>query len=193
MRMCAIEMMCFAILGAISLAAAAVPKSEPAASQAGKSASIEAGKQSFPVYDPKTGNVPSPCYAVYTPAIPTHEIKGTRHHIHMKTNSASRHLGLRNMPVSFDTQRYAPGGYQEPARHPGTWQTLYVLEGEGEVRIGDAIYKLYPGTWFYVPVGEIHAARNTGKGDLVMLYVGGGTGARPPRPSQAAAGAQRPM
>lgn len=131
-------------------------------------------KPSLPVYDPKAGKVPSPCYAVYTPALPTREITGTRHHIHMRTNSASGHLGLRDMPVSFDTQRYAPGGYQEPAGHPGRWQTLYVLEGEGEVRIGSAIYKLYPGTWFYVPAGEIHAARNTGKGDLVMLYVGGG-------------------
>jgi oxalate decarboxylase/phosphoglucose isomerase-like protein (cupin superfamily) len=156
MEVCAIQVICFAVLVAISFLARADGESKP----------------SLPVFDPKTGKLPSPCCAVYTPALPMREVTGTPHHHHMKTNSAVEYLGLKNLPIYFDTQRYSPGGYQEPKGHPGTWHLLYVLEGQGEFLIGDVVYKICPGTWCYIPEGAVHAARNTGKGDLVLLFVG---------------------
>lgn len=164
--MSATTMLCCGIMAGVLLAAAATgPGSKPDPSGTGEG--------SLPVYDPKTGHVPSPCYAIHTPSLPMRDVTGTPHHIGMKTDAASDRLGLEGMPISFDTQRYAPGGYQEPQGHPERWQFLYVVEGEGEFRIGDAIYKISPGSCCFIPSGVVHAARNTGKGDLVMLFVGG--------------------
>src|SRR5438067_1293889 len=55
--------------------------------------------------------------------------------------------------------------------HTANEEALYVLEGEGTVRLGDAIIVLKPGDYVTFPLGPSHAhqVRNTGTGPLRYL------------------------
>ena len=40
------------------------------------------------------------------------------------------------------------------------WQHVWVFSGEIEMRVGDAVYRLYPGDCLYMNVGDVHEFRN---------------------------------
>jgi mannose-6-phosphate isomerase-like protein (cupin superfamily) len=69
--------------------------------------------------------------------------------------------------------------YHASAFEPGNIQThddqeaLYVLEGEGEIQIGDVVHVVKPGTALYVPPHTSHCARRTGEAPLRLVYTHG--------------------
>ncbi|MDP6038089.1 MAG: cupin domain-containing protein [Candidatus Latescibacteria bacterium] len=52
-------------------------------------------------------------------------------------------------------------------------EALFVLSGEGEIQIGDAVYPARPGAAFYIPAHTPHAARRTGEAPLRLIYTHG--------------------
>ncbi len=46
---------------------------------------------------------------------------------------------------------------------------LYILQGRGEVRLGDDVYPIGPDTIVEVPAGEAHAYSNKGDAEMVLL------------------------
>jgi mannose-6-phosphate isomerase-like protein (cupin superfamily) len=52
-------------------------------------------------------------------------------------------------------------------------EALYVLSGEGEVKIGDVVHTVVPGTALYVPPHTAHCARSTGDVPLRLVYAHG--------------------
>lgn len=73
-----------------------------------------------------------------------------------------------------DGQRYAdaqqtfgyvqilPGAKNPKHLHPNSDEVLYLLEGELDHSLGEAVYRLTPGTSIHIPQGVAHDARNTG-------------------------------
>ena len=61
-----------------------------------------------------------------------------------------------------------PGGRTPHHSHP--WEhEVYILEGSGVVEEGEAERPLGPGSVVFVPGGEEHGFRNTGRGPLRFL------------------------
>jgi mannose-6-phosphate isomerase-like protein (cupin superfamily) len=52
-------------------------------------------------------------------------------------------------------------------------EALYILSGEGEVRIGSDIFQAHPGMAFYVPPQTPHATRRTGECPVRLIYAHG--------------------
>lgn len=52
-------------------------------------------------------------------------------------------------------------------------EALYVIDGEGEVRIGDQVFAARPGAAFYVPPHTPHATRRTGESPVRLVYAHG--------------------
>jgi quercetin dioxygenase-like cupin family protein len=63
--------------------------------------------------------------------------------------------------TGFDLCELAPGGRLDAHVHSFE-QTVYVLDGAGELRTGEAAAALRPGDYALLPVGVPHAWRNTG-------------------------------
>ncbi|MET1160553.1 MAG: cupin domain-containing protein [Thermoprotei archaeon] len=64
--------------------------------------------------------------------------------------------------------RVKPGGYIKAHKHP--WEhEIFVLEGVGEIRIGDVVYRVSRGFYIYIPPNVEHEYRNRGDKDLVFL------------------------
>ena len=61
-------------------------------------------------------------------------------------------------------------GRTTPAhRHPNCAETIHVLEGEVEQRIGERLVELEPGDTAIVPPDHAHATTNRGNGDAVLM------------------------
>jgi quercetin dioxygenase-like cupin family protein len=71
---------------------------------------------------------------------------------------------------SVDLVRIAPGGASPTHRDPDN-HAFYIIEGEGEVTIGDKIWPLQPGSIAKIPVGILHSLRNTGSAPLLFLTI----------------------
>jgi len=57
----------------------------------------------------------------------------------------------------------APPGAGSPAhRHEAQDEMFHVLEGEFDLRCGEAVHRLRPGDFAYVPRGAVHAFTSTG-------------------------------
>jgi quercetin dioxygenase-like cupin family protein len=74
--------------------------------------------------------------------------------------------GTRNIDVTVT--RVQPGGgfslHVDPYHH-----VLYIFQGEGEVRLGEDVYPINPETVVEVPAGEVHAYRNKGDTEMILL------------------------
>src|SRR4051812_47822544 len=55
----------------------------------------------------------------------------------------------------------APGGGPPPHIHERDDEFSYVLDGTFEIRIGDDVHELGPGSFAFVPRGAVHCFRNT--------------------------------
>ncbi|GHT85963.1 hypothetical protein FACS18947_5360 [Bacteroidia bacterium] len=65
---------------------------------------------------------------------------------------------------------YEPGARAKPAHaHDNGEETIYVVEGTGKVKIGDAVYPLKPGSLAFFPQSIPHMVWNTG--DTTMKLV----------------------
>jgi mannose-6-phosphate isomerase-like protein (cupin superfamily) len=63
-----------------------------------------------------------------------------------------------------------PGG-QVPAHEHAQEEVYYVTGGEGEIEIAGATESIREGEAVYVPSGQVHNLRNTGKRDMTFLFV----------------------
>ena len=63
-----------------------------------------------------------------------------------------------------------PGG-SVPTHEHVTVETYTVLQGVGEMRIGDETQPMKPGDMVYIESGKPHSLRNTGDSDLHMMFV----------------------
>ncbi len=74
--------------------------------------------------------------------------------------------GVRDMDVTVT--RVERGG--EFAVHTDPYHHIfYFFQGEGEVRLGEDVYPAEPQTIVEVPAGEVHAYRNTGDTEMILL------------------------
>jgi mannose-6-phosphate isomerase-like protein (cupin superfamily) len=55
----------------------------------------------------------------------------------------------------------APGGGPPPHVHTREDEFFFVIDGSFEIRIGDEVHALGPGSFAYVPRGTVHNFRNT--------------------------------
>lgn len=86
------------------------------------------------------------------------------------------HAGTKNKILFEDKEnRFAmwlgeldPEGYAEMHRHDFP-QTFYVIEGRGEVEIGNQKHAIGPGTAYFAPGGVEHRAANLGSEPLKIL------------------------
>jgi quercetin dioxygenase-like cupin family protein len=62
-----------------------------------------------------------------------------------------------------------PSGSAVGHAHPGVEETLYVVEGAGEIRIDAARHTLSPGRAAFVREGAEHRYINTGDGPLILV------------------------
>lgn len=62
-----------------------------------------------------------------------------------------------------------PGAQQRPHSHEVSEQMYYILEGEGEMMVGDEKRRVEPDTAILIPPRTNHSLRNTGKGKLRYL------------------------
>ncbi len=68
--------------------------------------------------------------------------------------------------------RLEPGSSIGLHRHEGTSETIYILEGSGEMLEDDGtVVPLKPGDCSYCPEGAEHSLRNPGETDLVVFAV----------------------
>ena len=74
--------------------------------------------------------------------------------------------GTKNIDVTVT--RVEPDGefslHHDPYHH-----VFYVFQGEGEVRLGEDVYPIGPETVVEIPAGEVHAYRNKGGAELILL------------------------
>lgn len=72
--------------------------------------------------------------------------------------------------IDVTVTRVEPGGefslHVDPYHH-----VFYIFQGEGEVRLGEDLYPIGPETVVEVPAGEVHAYRNKGDTEMILLTV----------------------
>jgi quercetin dioxygenase-like cupin family protein len=72
----------------------------------------------------------------------------------------------KNMDVTVT--RVSPGGefslHVDPYHH-----VFYIFQGEGEVSLGEDLHPVGPQTVIEVPAGEVHAYRNKGNTEMILL------------------------
>ena len=74
--------------------------------------------------------------------------------------------GTRNIDVTV-TRVQPDGGFSlhvDPYHH-----VLYIFQGKGEIRLGEDVYPIGPETVVEVPAGEVHAYRNKGDTEMILL------------------------
>jgi quercetin dioxygenase-like cupin family protein len=76
----------------------------------------------------------------------------------------------------FDTERmfcdvycFEPGQEQTAHAHKGADKVYYVLQGRGQVRVGQETRELGPGGIALAPAGAEHGVRNAGPDRLTVL------------------------
>ena len=67
---------------------------------------------------------------------------------------------------------YTGEKFGEPQVH-NDQEAIYVVSGEGELRLRDKIVALTPGTAVYIPPGTPHAGRRTTDEPVVVVYAHG--------------------
>lgn len=79
-------------------------------------------------------------------------------------------IGQEDGAPSFSMRQFevAPGGHTPKHTH-GYEHEVFVLEGTGQVLLGEEEYELRPGTVVLVPPGRLHQFRNTGNVPLAFL------------------------
>jgi len=63
-----------------------------------------------------------------------------------------------------------PGDTSQPHKLK-TSEVYYILEGEGEMHIGEEVAKVLPGQAVYIPPNSKQFIKNTGNSDLIFLCI----------------------
>jgi len=80
---------------------------------------------------------------------------------------AHRNSAIRNQ--SLAEARLPPGAATEPHHHPRAEEIYYVLEGRGQMQIGDESRPVGPGDAIAIPPGARHQITNIGQQTLRFL------------------------
>jgi len=67
---------------------------------------------------------------------------------------------------------YTAEEFGEPQVHADQ-EAVFVVSGEGELRVGDDVVALTPGTAVYVPPGTAHGGRRTADQPVFVVYTHG--------------------
>jgi mannose-6-phosphate isomerase-like protein (cupin superfamily) len=70
--------------------------------------------------------------------------------------------------------RLSYGQDEEEHVHRGQDHVLVLMEGRGEVHLGDRVIEVMTGSTLLVPRGVPHQIKNTSSSDLVVLEIGNG-------------------
>jgi mannose-6-phosphate isomerase-like protein (cupin superfamily) len=73
--------------------------------------------------------------------------------------------------VSLAEALVEPGRDTEPHTHQQSQEIYYILEGEGEMRLGDETFKVKKYDAIIIPPGTSHCVKNDGTSGLRMLCV----------------------
>jgi mannose-6-phosphate isomerase-like protein (cupin superfamily) len=73
--------------------------------------------------------------------------------------------------VSVAEATVDPGRHTEPHRHLQSQEIYYILEGDGEMRLGDETFDVKRYDAILIPPGTPHCVKNSGKSALRMLCV----------------------
>lgn len=101
---------------------------------------------------------------------PDERLKGSR--IGAKFKPVGARAGASGLGCTW--YEVAPGRAAMPRHfHCANEEALFVLEGTGTLRLGDATVEVKPGDWISFPVGPAHAhqLRNTGQEPLRYLGI----------------------
>ena len=52
-------------------------------------------------------------------------------------------------------------------------EAVYIISGEGEIKLGEKVYPIRPGSAAYIPRGTPHATRRTGEEPVKVVYTHG--------------------
>ncbi len=72
----------------------------------------------------------------------------------------------------FSVGDFEPGEKLIPHIHPESEEVYYVLEGSGTIYLGKDLKEIHikPHMALFVPAGEIHGVKNTGKRRLLIAF-----------------------
>ena len=74
---------------------------------------------------------------------------------------------------SLAEETLPPGHAVTPHHHRETEEIYYVLEGSGEMTVGDETSPVAAGDAVYIPRGSVHTLRNTGEVPMRIVLVCG--------------------
>ena len=81
-------------------------------------------------------------------------------------------VGLVDTASLFcDVYCFEPGQEQAGHRHAVGDKLYFVLEGTGQIRVGDEERPVHPGDLVCAPAGEDHGVRNLGPARLTLLVM----------------------
>ncbi|MBN2579426.1 MAG: cupin domain-containing protein [Pirellulales bacterium] len=80
---------------------------------------------------------------------------------------AHRNSCIRNQ--SLAEARLPPDGSTTPHRHERTEEIYYILQGTGQMQVGEEIHQVVPGDAVAIPPGARHQITNTGNEILKFL------------------------
>ncbi len=78
---------------------------------------------------------------------------------------------IESEALTVHIHRYQEGGFSTPNVHPHCEQVYVVKEGEGEVMVGGKTAPIKAGSVIFIPRHAPHCVKNTGKGELVMVFI----------------------
>lgn len=84
--------------------------------------------------------------------------------------------------MTFGYVEIEPGQKNQRHVHPSSDEVLYLIEGELDHTLGEAVYHLTPGAAIHIPVGVAHDATNT-SAVVARMVVAYPTGDRQMAPS----------
>ncbi len=67
--------------------------------------------------------------------------------------------------------RFAPGFEAKPHFHKTHSETIYVIEGNGQMVIDGKTIEIKPGTVHFNAINKVHTVKNTGSVDIVVIQV----------------------
>jgi quercetin dioxygenase-like cupin family protein len=73
--------------------------------------------------------------------------------------------------VTINVVRWVEGAVLKPHLHKTHNEMVYVLKGSGQMFINGKWIDVKAGTFHFNPMNKVHATKNTGKEDLVVLSI----------------------
>lgn len=85
-------------------------------------------------------------------------------------------IGIEDIPTTsgfnLGVAEYHATDFSQVQAHDDQ-EALYVVSGEGEIKLGDDVLPLTPGTAVYVGPGVSHSTRRTGDAAVKVVYTHG--------------------